>query len=56
MWFKAQLRVDHHFCYVTIHGGRLELKVFDQQAICSTRLTSIKTEIEISPLATWQAG
>jgi predicted phosphodiesterase len=30
MWFKAQLRVDHHFCYVTIHGGRFELKAFDQ--------------------------
>jgi hypothetical protein len=30
MWFKAKLRVDHHFCYVTIHGGRFELKAFDQ--------------------------
>ena len=30
MWFKAQLRVDHHFCYVTVNGGRFELKAFDQ--------------------------
>jgi predicted phosphodiesterase len=30
MWFKAQLRVDHHLCYVTIHGSRFELKAFDQ--------------------------
>jgi predicted phosphodiesterase len=30
MWFKAQLRADHHFCLVNIHGGRLELKAFDQ--------------------------
>jgi hypothetical protein len=30
MWFKAQLRVDHHFCYVNVDGGRFELKAFDQ--------------------------
>ena len=29
-WFKAQLRVDFHCCYVTIHAGRLEFKAFDQ--------------------------
>jgi predicted phosphodiesterase len=29
-WFKAQLRVDFHCCYVNIHGGRLEFKAFDQ--------------------------
>jgi predicted phosphodiesterase len=29
-WFKAQLRVDFHACYVNVHGGRLEFKAFDQ--------------------------
>jgi predicted phosphodiesterase len=29
-WFKAQLRVDFHCCYVTIRSGRLEFKAFDQ--------------------------
>jgi acid phosphatase type 7 len=29
-WFKAQLRVDYHACYVNIQGGRLEFKAFDQ--------------------------
>src|SRR5262249_40037570 len=26
-WFKAQVRVDFHFCYVNLQGGHLELKV-----------------------------
>ena len=30
-WFKAQVRVDHHFCLVNIQGERLELKAFDQK-------------------------
>lgn len=30
-WFKAQLRVDFHFCYVNVHGGHLEFKAFDQK-------------------------
>jgi acid phosphatase type 7 len=30
-WFKAQLRVDFHFCYVNIHEGHLEFKAFDQK-------------------------
>ena len=29
-WFKAQLRVDFHFCYVNVQSGHLELKAFDQ--------------------------
>ncbi|HJZ93444.1 MAG TPA: metallophosphoesterase family protein [Gemmataceae bacterium] len=28
-WFKAQVRVDFHCCYVNVHGGRLEFKAFD---------------------------
>lgn len=28
-WFKAQLRVDFHCCYVTVLAGRLEFKAFD---------------------------
>jgi predicted phosphodiesterase len=28
-WFKAQLRVDFHCCYVTVHGRRLEFQAFD---------------------------
>lgn len=28
-WFKAQLRVDFHGCYVNVHGPRLELHAFD---------------------------
>ncbi len=32
-WFKAQGRVDYHFCYVTIHQNRLEFKAFDQNGI-----------------------
>lgn len=31
-WFKAQLRVDFHCCYVNIQGTRLEFKAFDQNA------------------------
>jgi hypothetical protein len=30
-WFKAECRVDFHFCYVTVQGGRFNLKAFDQQ-------------------------
>ena len=30
-WFKAQVRVDFHFCYVNIQGGQFELKAFDQR-------------------------
>jgi predicted phosphodiesterase len=30
-WFKAQLRVDFHFCYVNVQGGHLEFKAFDQK-------------------------
>ena len=29
-WFKAQIRVDYHFCYVNIQGGHFEFKAFDQ--------------------------
>jgi hypothetical protein len=29
-WFKAQLRVDFHCCYLNIQGGKLEFKAFDQ--------------------------
>ncbi len=29
-WFKAQLRVDFHCCYVNIHRNKLEFKAFDQ--------------------------
>jgi predicted phosphodiesterase len=32
-WFKAQCRSDYHFCYVTIHAGRLEFKAFDHQGM-----------------------
>jgi predicted phosphodiesterase len=28
-WFKAQARSVYHYCYVTIHGGRLSLRAFD---------------------------
>lgn len=28
-WFKAQNRVDYHYCLVSIHGNRLEFKAFD---------------------------
>jgi predicted phosphodiesterase len=30
-WFKAETRVDFHFCYVTIQGGEFHLKAFDQE-------------------------
>jgi predicted phosphodiesterase len=30
-WFKAQLRVDFHFCYVNVHGNVFEFKAFDQK-------------------------
>ncbi|MBA4063927.1 MAG: hypothetical protein C0501_09485 [Isosphaera sp.] len=30
-FFKREGRVDHHFCYVTVHGGALGLKAFDQE-------------------------
>lgn len=29
-FFKQEGRVDHHFCYVTIHQGVLNFKAFDQ--------------------------
>jgi phosphodiesterase/alkaline phosphatase D-like protein len=29
-WFQAEVRVDYHFCHVTIHGGRLNFKAFDK--------------------------
>lgn len=32
-WFKAQCRSDYHFCFATIHGGRLNFKAFDQQGM-----------------------
>jgi predicted phosphodiesterase len=32
-WFKAQCRSDYHFCYATIHGGRLCFKAFDHQGM-----------------------
>lgn len=28
-WFKSQCRTDFHYCYVVIHQGRLEFKVYD---------------------------
>lgn len=28
-WFKAQCRVDYHYCLVSIHTNRLEFKAFD---------------------------
>jgi hypothetical protein len=30
-WFKAQSRTDYHFCYVTVHGGRLGFHAFDHR-------------------------
>jgi hypothetical protein len=30
-WFKAQCRVDYHYCLLNIHGGRLEFKAFDHK-------------------------
>jgi acid phosphatase type 7 len=32
-FFKAELRVDHHYCYVTIHGGILNFKAFDHNGM-----------------------
>jgi predicted phosphodiesterase len=29
-WFKAQTRSVYHYCYITIHGGRLSLRAFDE--------------------------
>jgi predicted phosphodiesterase len=31
-WFKAQVRVDFHGCYINIQGNHLEFKAFDQNA------------------------
>jgi predicted phosphodiesterase len=31
LWFKAQVLVDFHYCYVTIDGGHLEFRAFDQR-------------------------
>ena len=30
-WFKAECRVVHHFCYVTVHDRTFNLKAFDQE-------------------------
>ncbi len=30
-WFKAHTHSDYHYCYVTIHGGRFNLKAYDHQ-------------------------
>jgi predicted phosphodiesterase len=30
-WFKAQVLVDFHYCYVTIDGGHLEFRAFDHR-------------------------
>ncbi|HEY2786563.1 MAG TPA: LamG-like jellyroll fold domain-containing protein [Fimbriiglobus sp.] len=30
-WFKAQCRVDYHYCVLTVHGKRLEFKAFDHK-------------------------
>lgn len=32
-FFKAQCRSDYHYCYITIHGGKLCLKAFDHQGM-----------------------
>lgn len=32
-WFKAQCRSDYHYCYFTIHQGRLSARVFDHQGL-----------------------
>lgn len=32
-WFKAECRVDFHYCYVTVHGGRLSFKAFDHNGM-----------------------
>lgn len=38
-WFKAEIRRDFHYCYVTIHGGRLVLKAYDQNDLMFDLLT-----------------
>jgi acid phosphatase type 7 len=30
-WFKAECRVDFHYCYVTVQGETLNFKAFDQE-------------------------
>ena len=30
-WFKAECRVDFHYCYLTVHGKSLNFKAFDQE-------------------------
>lgn len=30
-WFKAECRVDYHYCYLTVHENTLNLKAFDQE-------------------------
>jgi hypothetical protein len=30
-FFKAEGRVDFHYCYFTVHGGTLHMKAFDQE-------------------------
>jgi predicted phosphodiesterase len=32
-FFKAELRVDHHYCYATIQGGQFQFKAFDQNGM-----------------------
>ena len=32
-FYKAELRVDHHYCYVTIQGGTFHFKAFDQNGM-----------------------
>ena len=31
-FFKKEGRVDYHYCYVTVHQGTLDFKVFDQES------------------------
>lgn len=30
-WFKAECRVDYHYCYLTVQAGTLNFKAFDQE-------------------------
>jgi acid phosphatase type 7 len=30
-WFKAECRVDYHYCYLSVQGGTLNFKAFDQE-------------------------
>jgi acid phosphatase type 7 len=31
-WFKAQVLTDFHYCYVNIHGNKLEFKAYDHNS------------------------